>query len=453
MNALQLLSLTIFLLTLLLIVSESIHRTYASLIGAGIFILIGVVSPERLLEYMELDILCIILGMMLLVRGAERSGIFSYIASRMMRLSPSSTLLAVLLLSFTMILTIFLNNIGAMLISATLTLLIARGGELRPQTVLIFQAIIANVGGLVLMISSIPNIIVAMEGGIPFNSFLTTMTPIAAILYIVTLLLYLRELRGERLERRELRPVKPLEWVEELLGVKVEMDLEREIGSLNGFNFESLGPPPEMRVDFGPIQAAAAAIMGGTVIAFALHDLIGATLPLVALAGGALMLMLVEREPGEALGDVDWSTILFLAGLFIMINGLDSIGVVEMASIAISKAVRGKGYLMPIAVLWLSAFISAFIDNIPLTATFAPIARHLISEGGPNAIWWGLILGANLGGNLFPLGSPSSIIAIGVAEQEGKPLSIKRFTRIGFTTTSIHLIISTLYLLILTLHR
>jgi len=452
MNALQLLSLTIFLFILLLIVSESIHRTYASLIGAGIFLLIGVVNPERLLDYMELDILCIVFGMMLLVRGAERSGIFSYIASRMMRLSSSSTLLAVSLLTFTMILTIFLNNIGAMLISATLTLLIARSGELRPQTILIFQAIISNVGGLALMVSSIPNIIVAMEGGISFNSFLLTMTPIAFILYLATLLLYLRELRGERLERRELRPIKPLEWVEDLLGVEVEMDLEREVGSLNGFNFDRLGPPPELRVDFGLLQAAAAAIIGGTIIAFALHDLIGATLPLIALAGGAMMLMLVEREPREALGEIDWPTILFLAGLFVMINGLDNIGVVEMASLAISRAVHGRGYLMPIAVLWLSAFASAFIDNIPLTATFAPIAKHLIFEGGPSTIWWGLILGANLGGNLFPLGSPSCIIAIGVAEQEGKPLSIKRFTKIGFTASSIHLLLSTLYLIILGLH-
>ncbi|MCD6479529.1 hypothetical protein J7L65_01935 [Candidatus Bathyarchaeota archaeon] len=452
MNALQLLSLTIFLFVLLLIVSESIHRTYASLIGAGIFILIGVVNPERLLEYMELDILCIVFGMMLLVRGAERSGIFSYIASRMMRFSPSSTLLAILLLTFTMILTIFLNNIGAMLISATLTLLIARSGELRPQTILIFQAIITNVGGLVLMVSSIPNIIVAMEGGIPFNSFLLTMTPIAFILYLATLLLYLRELKGERLERRELRPIKPLEWVEDLLGVKVEMDLEREIGSLNGFNFERLGPPPELRVDFGPLQAAAAAIIGGTIIAFALHALIGATPPLIALAGGVTMLMLVEKEPREALGEIDWPTILFLAGLFVMINGLDNIGVIEMASLAISRAVHGRGYLMPIVVLWLSAFASAFIDNIPLTATFAPIAKHLIVEGGPSTIWWGLILGANLGGNLFPLGSPSNIIAVGVAEQEGKPLSIKRFTKIGFTAASIHLFISTLYLIVLSLH-
>lgn len=453
MNALQLLSLTIFLFVLLLIVSESIHRTYASLIGAGIFLLIGVVNPESLLEYMELDILCIVFGMMLLVRGAERSGIFSYIAARMMRLSPSSTLLAILLLTFTMILTIFLNNIGAMLISATLTLLIARSGELRPQTILIFQAIISNVGGLTLMVSSIPNIIVAMEGDIPFNSFLLIMTPIAFVLYIATLLLYLRELKGERLERRELRPIKPLEWVEDLLGVKVEMDLEREIGSLNGFNFERLGPPPELRVDFGPLQAAAAAIVGGTIVAFALHDLIGATLPLIALAGGAMMLMLVEKEPREALGEIDWPTIFFLAGLFIMINGLDNIGVIEMASLAISRAVHGRGYLMPIAVLWLSAFASAFIDNIPLTATFAPIAKHLIIEGGPSTIWWGLILGANLGGNLFPLGSPSSIIAIGVAEQEGKPLSIKRFTKIGFTAASIQLFISTLYLILLGLHK
>ncbi|KYH36630.1 MAG: Arsenic efflux pump protein, partial [Candidatus Bathyarchaeota archaeon B23] len=229
MNALQLLSLAIFLFILLLIVSESIHRTYAALIGAGIFLLLGVVSPERLLEYVELDILCIVFGMMLLVRGAERSGIFSYIAARMVGLSPSSTLLAVLLLTFTMILTIFLNNIGAMLVSATLTLLIAQSGELRPQTILIFQAIVTNVGGLVLMVSSIPNIIVALEGGLPFGSFITTMTPMALLLYAATLALYLRELKGEQLERRELRPLNSAEWVESLLGVRVEMDLEREI--------------------------------------------------------------------------------------------------------------------------------------------------------------------------------------------------------------------------------
>lgn len=323
--ALQLLSLAIFLFTLLLIVSESVHRTYAALIGAGLFLLLGVVDPESLLEFMELEILCIVFGMMLIVKGAEKSGIFSYIAARMMELSSSSRLLAVLL-TFTMILTIFLNNIGAMLISATITLLIARGGELRPQTILIFQAIVSNLGSMVLMVSSIPNIIVAMEGGLSFNTFLSNMTPIALLLYIATLTFYLKVLEEERLEKRELRPL------------------------------------------------------------------------------------------------------------------------------TISKAVKGRGYLIPIIILWLSAFASAFIDNIPLTATFTPIARYLILEGGLKAIWWGLIIGANLGGNILPIGSPSSIIAVGVAEQEGTPISLKRFSKVGLTITLIHLLFSTLYLLIRALY-
>lgn len=451
MNTLQLISIAIFLFILLLIVSESIHRTYAALIGAGIFLLLGVVDSKRLLKYMELDILCIVFGMMLLVRGAEKSGMFSYIATRMMRISSSSRSLAVLLLTFTLILTIFLNNIGAMLISATLTLLITRSGELRPQTILIFQAIVSNLGGMALMVSSIPNIIVAIEGKLSFHAFLINIAPFALLLHLTTLMFYLKVLEGEKLERRELRPLTSVDWVENLLGVKVEMDLAREIGSLDGFNFERWRAAPGVAI-WGILQFTALAVVGGTIIAFAFYEQIGVTLPIVALAGGALMLMVVEREPREALGEVDWSTILFLAGLFVMINGLDSIGVIEVASLVISKAMKGKSYLMPITLLWLSAFASAVVDNIPLTATFAPIARHFVLVGGPREIWWGLVIGANLGGNILPIGSPSSIIAVGVAEQEGRPISLKRFSKVGITITLLHLAFSTLYLFLRTLY-
>ncbi len=161
------------------------------------------------------------------------------------------------------------------------------------------------------------------------------------------------------------------------------------------------------------------------------------------------MMMVFNKEPSEALKEIDWSTVFFLAGLFTMVNGMVGIALIEVISEGLlGIAGRWPGFL-PITVMWLSAFPSALIDNIPLTATFAPIIKLWVSRGLSKNTWWGLVIGANLGGNLTPIGSPSNILVLGVSEMEGRPIKLSTFFKYCFLITMVHLVVSTIYMYIL----
>jgi len=423
MNAVQIASVIIFLLTIIIVATEGIHRMYASLLGSGAMVLVGAVSAEEILHFIDIEILAVIVGMMLLVRGAESSGIFNFIAKKIIKSSRSLNSFAIVLMFLTLILSMLLNNIGAMLIVATITIPLARSLKIKSEMFLIFQAIIVNIGGMMLLMSSIPNIIVAVEGGISFSSFLVNIAPIGAILFVVTLLIFLR-LFGSEVEKgitQEMRSLEFSDWVD-----------------LSVMEFDKKGEDWRM--------AVAALIMVFTIIGFAVYDRIGLTPAFVAMTGGYLMLMFSGEGPVKALRGIDWSTVIFLAGLFVLVNGLDKNGLIDMLSDWMLNLVDRLPVNVPTAVMWLSAVPSGVVDNIPLTATLAPVMSRWIQEGASADVWWGLVLGANLGGCLTPIGSPSSIIAIGIAEQEGHPIPLGRFTIICIVVTIVNLLVSTIYL-------
>lgn len=423
MNVVQTVSVSIFALTLILIATEKFHRTYVALLGSGAMLLAGAVKAEEVLHLIDIDILAVIVGMMILVRGAENSGVFNRIATKIMKSSRSINSFAVILMSFTMVLSILLNNIGAMLISATITIPMTRSLKLKPDTFLIFQSIIANLGGLMLLMSSIPNIIVAVEGGLSFSSFIIKAAPVGIILFIFTTLMFIRVL-GSELEESVVQDLRSMEFQD---WVKL---------SIEDYGEEKIGRG----------QIISAVVMALTIIGFAVYDLIGLTPAIVALAGGLAMILFSGEGPTEYLQGIDWSTIFFLAGLFVIINGMDNVGLIEMLSTRMLDLIEGLHIEKSIAIMWLSALPSGIIDNIPLTATFAPMISRWIAEGVSKDVWWGLVLGANIGGCLTPIGSPSSIIALGVAEQEGYPISLSRFLKICLGITTVNLLISTLYL-------
>ena len=423
MNPIQTASVIIFLLTIILIVTERIHRMYASLLGSGAMVMVGAVGAEEVLHFIDVEILGVIVGMMLLVRGAERSGIFNLFAKKITKASKSITSFAIVLMLLTLILSMLLNNIGAMLIVATITIPLAKALKIKPETFLIFQAIIVNIGGMMLLMSSIPNIIVAVEGGVSFTSFLVNIAPIGIILFVVTLLIFLRVF-GSEIEKgitQEIRSIEFSDWVKLSL---MELDKTGEVKRM----------------------AVAAVIMILTIIGFAIYDQIGLTPAFVAMAGGLLMIMLSGEGPVESLRGIDWSSVFFLAGLFVLVNSLDHNGLIDMLSDWMLNLVDSLPLNVPTAVMWLSAVPSGVVDNIPLTATLAPVMNRWIQEGASTNIWWGLVLGANLGGCLTPIGSPSSIIAIGVAEREGHPIPLGRFFVICFGVTMVNLIVSSIYL-------
>ncbi len=183
-----------------------------------------------------------------------------------------------------------------------------------------------------------------------------------------------------------------------------------------------------------------------TIIGFMAYEDLGLTPAFVALAGGVLMMIIQTRDPSNILREIDWSTILFLGGLFIMINGLGKIGIIEVLANMLSNFIGSSPLGASINLMWLSGLASSVVDNIPLSTSLAPIVKDLVLDESWSMLWWGLVIGANLGGNMTPIGSPSNIITIGVSEQEGYPISFKMFMKIGLGLTLLYFVISTAYI-------
>ncbi len=447
----QILSVIVFITIIILIATEWIDRIYASLLAAAAMLIIGAVAPDEILHLIDIEILGVIAGMMLLVNGAERSGIFNWVAVRILKASNSPKMFTFNLLLFTTFLSMILNNIGAMLISASITITMTRALKMKPEMLLIFQAIVANLGGMMLLMSSIPNIIVAIEGGISFLEFTYNIAPLGIILFIVTILIFFRFYLDAPVEvfNQEFRPVNQGEWVDDVAASEVEQDVKMELRAAEFGGWIELAIKEFGVIKWDRKHSIAAIIVTGTIMGFMLYDWIGLTPALVAMIGGCVMMGFSGEEPSEVFKEIDWSTIIFLAGLFVMINGMINIGLIEILSVSILEMAGRWPDSLHIAVMWLSGVPSGLVDNIPLTATFAPILYTWVLGGVSPDVWWGLVVGANLGGNLTPIGSPSNIIVLGVSEREGHRISLGRFFKICFGVTMVHLFVSMLYLYVM----
>jgi len=425
MTAVQGLAVLVFVIVFILIAVEAIHRTHAALAGAFIFVFIGAVTPDEVLHFIDIEILAVILGLFLLVRGAERSGLFQFLAVKIMRSSRSPTAFAVILLSFTVILAVFVSNIGAMLIMASITITMARSLKIKPQTLLVFQAVVINVGGMTLWMGSIPNIIIGIEGGLSFMDFIVNVLPLGVILYAVTIIIFIRLFKKDFTPEpeAEFRALEFDEWIERAIDV-------------SGLHASG--------IDMS--SGLAAIVMVLTIVGFMTYEDFNLTPAFVALAGGVLMIITQTRHPSGILREIDWSTLLFLGGLFVMINGLGKIGFIEGLSHGLSGLIGDKPMNASISLMWLSGLVSSVVDNIPLSSSLAPIVKDLVLDESWGMLWWGLVIGANLGGCMTPIGSPSSIIAIGVSEQEGYPISFKMFLKVSVGLTLLYFVISTAYI-------
>lgn len=425
MTSAQGLAVLVFAIVFILIAIEAIHRTYASLLGAALFVILGAVRPDEVLHFIDLEIIAVVLGLFLLVRGAERSGLFQYLAVKIMRSSKSPTAFAVILLTFTMVLAVFVSNIGAMLVMASITITMARSLKIKPQILLVFQAVVINVGGMTLWMGSIPNIIIGIEAGLTFMDFVVHVLPLGVVLYLATLIVFTQLFKKDFTPEpeAEFRDLEFDEWIERAIEVS---------------GLQTRG------IDAG--SGAAALVMLLTIFGFMTYESLGLTPAFVALAGGFLMMMIQTRDPQGVLREIDWSTILFLAGLFVMINGLNQIGVIENLSNWLSGLLGTQPLGATMRLVWFSGIASSVVDNIPLSTSLAPIVKDLVVDPSWELLWWGLVIGANLGGNMTPIGSPSNVITMGVSEQEGYPISFNMFLKMGLGLTLMYFVITMGYL-------
>lgn len=417
-------AITVFVVAYIFIATERIPKTAAALGGAAIVLALGVVGSEDAFYSHETgvdwDVIFLLLGMMIIVGILRRTGVFEYTAIwAAKRAKGSPVRIMVLLVLITAVASAFLDNVTTVLLIAPVTLLVCERLDINPVPFLIAEVLASNIGGAATLIGDPPNIIIGSRAGLTFNDFLIHMAPIVVIeLAVFTLI---------------------LPW---LFRGSFNVDPERAAGVMELNEREAI-QDTRLLVKCGLVLLA-------VFTAFVGHSVFHIEPSVVALLGAGVLVLISGTKPRDYLAGVEWETLLFFAGLFIMVGALVKTGVIgDLAGLA-AEATGGDALVAVMLILVVSAFLSGIIDNIPYVATMSPIVLELANDiSNPvhsEALWWSLALGADFGGNLTAVGASANVVVLGIAMRAGSPISFWEFTKKGAIVTLITIVIAAPYL-------
>jgi Na+/H+ antiporter NhaD/arsenite permease-like protein len=406
----------LFAVVLTLVAVERIHRTKVALAGAAVAVLAGLLSQEEAIEAIDWGVLGLLAGMMVLVWGTERTGVFTYLAIRVGQASRGRPArLFIGLTGTTALASALLDNVTTILLVVPITFVIADALDLDVIPLIVAEVIASNLGGAATLIGDPPNIIIAGESGLGFVDFLVNVGPPAVISYAVVTAGLLVVYRGR------LRPAP--ERVEELSSLDATA---------------SLGPRREV--------AIVLTCLGLTIIGFFVHGAIGLEPPTIALSGAALYLLLSGVDVEKPLLGIEWVTLFFFVGLFVLVGSLEVTGVLDRVTDWLADATEGSTLAQALGILWGSAIASGVVDNIPFTAAMAPVVERLGGEGDAN--WWALSMGACYGGNFTLVAASANLVAAGALRRAGRELSFMRFLRVGVPATLASMVVATLWIVL-----
>jgi Na+/H+ antiporter NhaD/arsenite permease-like protein len=419
------LAVAVFVVVYILIASERLNRVAAALGGAALVLAFNVVgTPDAFFSEetgIDWNVVFLLFGMMVIVGVLRETGVFEYVAiwaAKRARGRPFRVM--TLLCLITAIASAGLDNVTTVLLIAPVTLLVCDRIGVRPVPFLIAEALASNIGGTATLVGDPPNLIVASRADLSFNDFLVNLGPIVVIMLAAFVGL------SRLLFRRDL--VANPDQVAEVM----ELD-EREAIQDHSLLVRSL------------------VVLGLVLIAFSLHTVLHLEPSVVALLGAGLLVAISGLSAERYMGQIEWETLLFFAGLFILVGALVKTGAIDQLA---SALVEASGDSLPRALmllLWGSAVLSAVVDNIPYVAAMAPVVDQLVAEGpfaGEEGLWWALLLGADLGGNGTAIGASANVVVIGVAMRTGHPISFWEFTRYGAVVAFVTVVIATPYVLL-----
>lgn len=415
-------AIAVFVITYGLIISEKIHRVGAALGGAALMLAIGATDDKSAFfsEHSGIDwnVIFLLLGMMMIVGVLKKTGMFEYLAIwavKRARAKPFRVM--VMLIVITAVASALLDNVTTVLLIAPVTLLVCERLALPAAPFLIAEVFASNIGGTATLVGDPPNIIIASRAGLTFNDFLVHLAPLSAFLTVV-LVVMCRFLFRKSFVYDETR-------AEEVMALE-----EREAIK-----------DPRLLVQ-------GLVVLTLVVIGFVLHPVLHYEPSVVALLGAGLLIAISAVETGEVLGEVEWPTLAFFAGLFIMIGGLIETGVIGEVSKALADAIGDNELGGSMLLLGASAVLSGIVDNIPYVATMAPITADLVNNMGgdpDHVMWWALALGADLGGNATAIGASANVVVLGIAERNRQPITFWQFTKYGLVVTAVTVALSALY--------
>jgi Na+/H+ antiporter NhaD/arsenite permease-like protein len=407
----------IFLVAYALIASERFDRTLIALLGGLLVVVVGVIDQHEAFEAIDLNVIFLLAGMMVLAGGLSRTGFFEFIAGYAIRMSRGQPFRLLLILSLlTAVLAAVLDNVTTVVLLTPVTLSIARTLKVSPFPYLISQIFASNIGGTATLIGDPPNILIGSAAGLDFAAFLANLAPVVAIILVAFV---------------------GIMWL--TFGRRMEDDADR---------LDILATvDPAAAIRDRPLMFRSLAVLLLTLVAFLFHSVLGLEAATIALLGATVLMIVGPLDPHEALRDIEWNTLFFFVGLFMLIEAVVHVGIVGGIADAIASAAGGDLTIATMAILWFSAIASAIVDNIPYTATAIPIVQQLAQAGlTAEPMWWALALGACLGGNLTIVGASANIVVANLAARDGHPITFMQFFRYGLGVVLASLVISTAYL-------
>ena len=411
------LGLAIFLTTYVLIATERIHKTIVAMGGGVAMILLGIVTQEQAFEHIDFNVIFLLAGMMILAGIIRKTGVFGWMAVRAARFARGDAYRILVVMSvITAIASALLDNVTTVVLVGPITLFLAARLGLNPTPFVIAEILSSNIGGTATLIGDPPNILIASAAGIDFGTFLVNMTPLA----VIVLVLFLIAAR----------------WLfRDQLGIDPRMR-----DALLALDERQMITDP-------PLLRRSLVVLGLTLLGFLLQGPLGYQPATVALTGAVALMVVARENPQEVLREVEWPTLFFFIGLFMLIAGVIEIGMIAAIASALTDLTGGAFAAGSFVILWLSAALSGVVDNIPYTATMIPVVHEMSApHGGSQALWWALAAGADLGGNATLIGASANVILASMAERDGHPIGFWTFMRYGVPVTLGSIVISTVYI-------
>ena len=417
----------VFLMVYAAITFELVNKAVAALLGSTLLLVLHIIDEHSAIKFIDFETIMLLLGMMTIVAILRKSGFFTIVSVKIAELTKGSPLKILVLFSIvTVVLSAFLDNVTTVLILIPIVIELTSGMGLDPKVYVISQAIISNIGGAGTLIGDPPNIIIGSKVGLNFNQFILNLS-VPVLMAFAAALIYFWLVNREKF--------KPIDTnLGKLFSVQLLLEKIR-------FNYL------DIRID-KVFLAKSLACLGLAILLFVSQTITKLSPGVVAMFVAMILLMITPVDVEQMLEEIEWSTLLFFAGLFILVGVLEEKGVIEWIAHNVFLQIGDNPYVIVMVVLWVSGIVSGFLDNIPFTITMIPIV-HLIMESNPipnNILWWALSLGACLGGNLTMIGASANIVSIGMAKKFNHNISFLEFMKSSVIITVITLLIASLYL-------